>query len=194
MLLPEPSLEGLRSTHELGSRDAWSLAYPLLYGAGRQVAKARLAGNRHQQDREDLVGLALTQMVRGIVEKKTKSFNQISSWDDCLRMMRSLTRLRVTDFFREHYRNREDSVAEIPDLVPFAEVVSCGPGVEDIFVEIDRLDPPMPELFRDRFIEGCTIDEIAERRGLNRNTLCTWFANALRDLRERLNHSFADNL
>jgi DNA-directed RNA polymerase specialized sigma24 family protein len=53
---------------------------------------------------------------------------------------------------------------------------------------VDRLqpDPPVPQVFRDRFIEGWSTDEIAERRGINRNTLLTYFAKGLRTLRERL--------
>ena len=101
-------------------------------------------------------------------------------------MMRAIVRNRIADHFRSAYRNREDAVGEVPEPATAAEVVPFGPGVEDIFVEIDRLDPPMPELFRERFLQGHTIDEIAERRDLNRNTLCTWFAKSLATLRTRL--------
>jgi DNA-directed RNA polymerase specialized sigma24 family protein len=41
-------------------------------------------------------------------------------------------------------------------------------------------------VFRDRFIEGWSTDEIAERRSINRNTLLAHFAKGLRTLRERL--------
>jgi len=192
---PEPDLESLRSGEERVSAEAWARAYPLLRIAGMQVARARLAGRSHEHDREDIVATALGQMVRGIAEKRTKSFNRISSWDDCLRMMRSLTRSRLADFHRERYRNREDAVESLPEPegAAVAEVVPFGPGMEDVFVEIDRLDPPMPELFRDRFVEGLTIDEIAERRDLNRNTLCTWFAKSLAILRTRLARQESDD-
>ena len=61
-------------------------------------------------------------------------------------------------------------------------------GGESLLPELDRLlpDPPVPQVFRDRFIEGWSTDEIAQRRGINRNTLLTYFAKGLRTLRERL--------
>lgn len=188
----DPSLEDLRSSDERISREAWVTAYPILRAAGLQVARARLAGSRHEQDREDLVATALAQFVRGLVEKKSPSFNQLSVWSDCLGMMRTLTRARVLDFLRQTYRNREDPSGDLPEYTVDSLADMATAGVEDIFVEIDRLDPPLPELFRERFLEGLTIDEIAARRGVNRNTLCTWFANALRTLRGRLSHPNSD--
>jgi RNA polymerase sigma factor (sigma-70 family) len=182
--LPHP--DRLRSTVESVSETEWARAYPFLHEAGRRVAAVRLAGARWESDREDLVAAALHQFVRGLIENSPKSFKQIRSWDDCLGMMRRIVRSRVTDFHRSAGRNLEDSVETLPE----PEVIAF-PGTEEIDaealqLEVDRLDPPMPELFRDRFIEGLTLAEIAERRGINRNTLCTWFADALAKLRQRL--------
>jgi DNA-directed RNA polymerase specialized sigma24 family protein len=60
--------------------------------------------------------------------------------------------------------------------------------LDELLPEVDRLqpDPPVPQVFRDRFIEGWSTDEIATRRSINRNTLLTYFAKGLRTLRERL--------
>jgi len=182
--LPNPAR--MRSRDEAVSASEWALAYPLLFEAGMRIANSRLAGQRWERDREDLVSTALHQFVRGLVENSPESFKQIRTWDDCLGMMRRIVRSRVADFHRSIDRNREDPVEIPPDpkVVPF-------PGgseidVEALLLEIDRLDPPLPELFRERFLEGYTVAEIAERRHLNKNTLCTWFADALATLRQRL--------
>lgn len=181
-----PSPERLRSVDEAVSSREWGDAYPLLYEAGARIAAIRLSGSRWAQDREDLVSVALHQFVKGLVENRLKSFKQISSWNDCLGMMRSIVRSRIVDFHRERGRDLEDAVAELPEPVADFPVTGLGLGGEDIFHEIDRLDPPLPELFRERFVEGFTIEEIATKRGMNRNTLCTWFADALKILRHRL--------
>ena len=181
-----PSPERLRSVDEAVSSREWGKAYPLLYEAGVRIAAIRLSGSRWAQDREDLVSVALHQFVKGLAENKLESFKQISSWDDCLGMMRSIVRLRIVDFYRERGRDLADAVAELPEPAAAFQAVVPGLGSEDIFLEIDRLDPPLQELFRERFVEGFTIDEIAKKRGMNRNTLCTWFADALKILRHRL--------
>ncbi len=181
-----PSPERLRSVDESVSSREWGNAYPLLYEVGGRIAAIRLNGSRWAQDREDLVSVALNQFVKGLVENKLESFKQISSWNDCLGMMRSVVRSRLVDFYRERGRDLEDAVAELPEPVADFPATGFGLGGEDIFHEIDRLDPPLPELFRERFVEGFTIEEIAKKRGMNRNTLCTWFADALKVLRHRL--------
>lgn len=183
---PPPSPASLRSPDEAVSAREWAAAYPLLYEAGARIAATRLSGSRWAQDREDLVSVALHQFLRGLVENRLNSFKQITSWDDCLRMMRSIVRSRIVDFHRARARDLEDTVATLPEPVIAFPATGHGCGCEDIFYEIDQLDPPLPELFRERFVEGYTIDEIAVKRGMNRNTLSTWFAEALRLLRGRL--------
>ena len=183
-----PSPERLRSTEEVLSSREWARAYPLLYEAGARIAAMRLSGSRWAQDREDLVSVALHQFVQGLVENRLNSFKQITTWDDCVSMLRSIVRSRIVDFYRERARDLEDTVAQLPEA-PIAFPgggTELGLGTDDIFHEIDHLDPPLPELFRERFVEGYTIDEISAKRGINRNTLCTWFADALRLLRRRL--------
>jgi len=170
-----------------GDGHAWSSAYPLLWEAGMMIAKLRLAGERFEQDRQDLVSTAIQQLIRGLVEKKGESFNQISTWDDCLVMLRHIVRSRIIDFFRSRERNREDAVEELPeapqDFAPDQRF-----RLDELLPEVDRLqpDPPVPQVFRDRFIDGWSTDEIALRRSINRNTLLTYFAKGLRTLRERL--------
>jgi DNA-directed RNA polymerase specialized sigma24 family protein len=125
--------------------------------------------------------------MRGLIEGKTESFNQITTWDDCLGMTRDIVRKRIFDFLRSRERSREDAVEELPEAPQ-----DFDPGsrfrLEELLPEVDRLqpDPPVPQVFRDRFIEGWSTDEIATRRSINRNTLLTYFAKGLRTLRERL--------
>jgi RNA polymerase sigma factor (sigma-70 family) len=170
-----------------GDGPAWSSAYPWLWEAGMAIARLRLAGERFEQDREDLVSTALRQLIHGLVEKKECSFNQIVTWDDCLGMMRHIVRSRVFDFLRSRQRSREDAVEELPEPAPDFRAEERF-RLDELLPEVDRLqpDPPVPQVFRDRFIGGWSTDEIAARRGINRNTLLTYFAKGLRTLRERL--------
>jgi len=150
------------------------------------IARLRLSGARFQQDREDIVMKAISEFVGGF-EGGEKSFNQLRSWDDCLRMTRHIVRRRLLDFYRSSGRNREDGV----ELLPEPEVAfEAGARfrLEELLPEIDQLqpDPPLPQVFRARFLEGWSTDEIAERMQLNRNNLCTYFSKGLKRLRERL--------
>ena len=187
MDLEPPSLVELRSRDERTSTAAWNAAYPLLWEAGMRIACIRLSGERHAQDREDLVSTALQQFIRGLLEGKTQSFNQISTWDDCVGMTRHIVRQRIFDFFRSHERSREDAVEELPEVI--ADTASpLRFNLDELLHEVDRLEPnpPLPQVFRDRFMEGWSTDEIATRRSINRNTLLSHFAKGFRLLRERL--------
>lgn len=178
-------VQALRS----GDAPAWSAAYPLLWEAGVLIARIRLAGGRFEQDREDLVSTALQQFMRGLIEGRAENFNQIATWDDCLGMLRHIVRSRIMDFLRTRERRREDAVAELPEPPPDVTPETRF-NLTELLNEVDRLepDPPLPQVFRDRFIEGWSTDEIAGRRSINRNTLLSHFAKGFRVLRERLTH------
>lgn len=153
-----------------------------------RVARCRLAGGEHESNREDIVSTALQQVVKGVIEGKQESFNQISGFDDLLAVMRHIVRLRVTDFFRAQSRNREDGVETLPDVLDEVHREAPLVDLEEMMAEVDRLEPnpPLPQVFRDRFIEGWSTDEIAARRSINRNTLLSHFAKGFRILRQRL--------
>jgi RNA polymerase sigma factor (sigma-70 family) len=157
-----------------------------------RIAQLRLAGQRYQQDREDLVSTALQQFIAGLLRGE-KSYNQIQDWDDCVSMTRHIVRQRIKDFLRSSERNREEGWDELPeppqDFEPAARF-----RMDELLPEVDRLqpDPPVPQVFRARFLEGWSTDEIAERFDLNRNTLLTYFAKGLRTLRERLTYLEGD--
>ena len=152
-----------------------------------RVARIRLAGECHEQEREDIVSTALQQFVRGLIGGKSDSFNQLATWDDCLTMMRHIVRLRVTDYHRSHARNRIDTVEELPELA-WDTCSEQNFTLPELLRELDALEPnpPVPQVFRDRFLEGRSTDEIAKARNLNRNTLVSYYAKGLRTLRERL--------
>lgn len=157
------------------------------------IACMRLAGERFAEDRQDAVSIAMQQMMRGLVEGRPESFNQIATWGDCLGMFRSIVRARATEILRRHHHSPVDAVEELPDA-PQDFVPEQRFRLEELMAEVGRLrpNPPVPEVFRDRFIDGKSTDEIARQRSINRNTLCTYFANGLRTLRERLGHQEGD--
>jgi hypothetical protein len=180
-------LQALRSSDSRLSALEWAKAYPLLWEAGMRIARLRLVGAEFEQDREDTVSVAVQQFIRGMISSETDSFNQLADWNDCLGMVRHIVRLRVTDFLRGRGRRREDAVEELPEF-PLEVQPSCPFTSVELLREVDLLEPnpPVPQVFRDRFLEGRSTDEIAVERGINRNTLCSYYAKGLRTLRERL--------
>jgi RNA polymerase sigma factor (sigma-70 family) len=182
-----PSVDDLRSNHERTSAAAWSAAYPWLWEAGMRVARCRLAGSEHEPDREDVVSTAVQQVVRGVIGNSAESFNQIQTFDDVLGMTRHIVRQRITDLLRSKDRRPEDVVEELPELVD-ATPNDLRFNLAELLTEVDHLqpDPPVPQVFRDRFVEGWSTDEIAARRSINRNTLLSHFAKGFRTLRDRL--------
>lgn len=152
-----------------------------------RIARIRRAGERYEPDREDAVSTALQQLTRGVIENRSESYNQLSSFDDLLGMMRHIVRLRITDLFRSRERRTEDAVEELPEIVDLTPD-STRFQLNELLLEVDRLEPnpPLPQVFRDRFIEGWSTDEIAARRSMNRNTLLSHFAKGFRVLRDRL--------
>ena len=152
-----------------------------------RVARCRLVGSEHEHDREDAVSTAVQQVVRGVIENSAESFNQIQSFDDVLGMSRHIVRLRITDFLRSRERRPEDVVEELPELIA-ATPNEQRFNLSELLAEVDHLqpNPPLPQIFRDRFIEGWSTDEIATRRSINRNTLLSHFAKGFRTLRDRL--------
>lgn len=189
MSIAPPLIAELRSPLEAVNKAAWSACYPLLWEAGIAIARIRLSGARFEHDREDVVSGALQELVRGMLEGRADSYNQISSWDDCLRMIRHIVRQRIKDFHSARERQFVDAFEELPEP-PADFKAESRFRLEELLPEVDRLqpDPPVPQVFRDRFLEGWSTDEIAERRSINRNTLLTYFAKGLRTLRERLAH------
>lgn len=153
------------------------------------VARIRLAGSRFEPDREDVVSGALQELVRGMIERRAESYNQISNWDDCLRMTRHIVRQRIKDFHNARERQFVDAFEELPEP-PADFKAESRFRLEELLQQVDRLqpDPPVPQVFRDRFLEGWSTDEIAERHQINRNTLLTYFSKGFRTLRERLTH------
>jgi DNA-directed RNA polymerase specialized sigma24 family protein len=187
MLIAPPQISDLRSPLEAVNKAAWAACYSLLWEAGMAIARIRLAGSRFEPDREDVVSGALQELVRGMIERRAESYNQISNWDDCLRMTRHIVRQRIKDFHSARERQPVDTFEHLPEPTADFKVESRF-RLEELLPEVDRLqpDPPVPQVFRDRFLEGWSTDEIAERHQINRNTLLTYFSKGLRTLRERL--------
>lgn len=151
-----------------------------------RVARSQLLGEMHEPDREDIVSKSLQEFIKGLIADE-ESYNQLRTVDDGLGRMRQIVRYRIIDQLRKMGRNREDAVEEPPEFKPDT-VPDPRFRLDEIWPEIERLEPnpPVPQVFRDRFIEGYTPAEIAKRRSLNEDTLNSYFMKAFRTLRERL--------
>jgi hypothetical protein len=181
-----PDLAALRSRQPAVSQRAWAAAYRLLHEAGHFTARFALAGPEWEEEREDLVMTALGQLVQGVIENSEESYNGLAGWDDVVGVMRAIVRRRVTDFLRQRGRRPLDYVETLPET-GLVTSMDEGPFTRtELWEAVAELDPPLPELFQDRFITGWNTTEIAGRRSMNVNTLLTHFARGFRLLKTRL--------
>jgi RNA polymerase sigma factor (sigma-70 family) len=162
---------------------SWTSIYQSLWETGQRIALAMLRGDEYHQEREDIVATAISQTVTSFLEKSPKSRNAPPPLSDLEGMMKTIVRRRLLDHLRQKYRRA---------IVPFDEtapqpVQSSTPADEveaaELWQTIAELDPPLPDLFTDRFLLGWTTTEIAERRGLNANTVLSHFHRGFARLR-----------
>jgi RNA polymerase sigma factor (sigma-70 family) len=188
-----PTLEQLRSTDARISETAWRKAYPLLWQTASRLLSFLLTGERHQQDREDIAARALAELVRGVVEKKPESFNQIASFGDVLGMTQVIVRARTKDFFRSLARHPEDATADLPE--PPVETSASVPALTWTELEalITELPPPQPEIFQRHYAQGHTADEIAGQLRLPRSTVLSHLFRGRKTLREMLGRNAGDD-
>lgn len=173
-----PANADLRSPNPATRSAAWRLAYPLLWESGHRVAWHCLRGAEWAAQRDDLVATALAQLVEG-----AENFcNPAASFDDVLGVMKTLVRRRTIDFLRQQARRPEVLVAEVPD----SPIDARTDDAAEVWAEVARLDPPLPDLFTDRFVLGWSTSEIAERRQMNVNTVLSHFHRGFRALRTKL--------
>lgn len=177
---PDPA--DLSSPVDTIRRAAWHSAYPLLWDAGLRIAWHCLRGGEWAAQREDIVATALAQLVAGANE----ICNAARSFDDVAGVMKTIVRRRTIDFLRQQAGRPEVLVADVPDRP--AENPAPADGAE-LWAEVARLDPPLPDLFTDRFVLGWTTTEIAERREMKLNTVLSHFHRGFQSLRARLNRS-----
>lgn len=124
------------------------------------------------------------ELVRGFASGGEKTCNEPESFDDLVAVMKTIVRRRAIDFLRQRARRPETLMAEVPEThaAPDARPSTR----EDVWLEVARLDPPLPDLFSDRFLLGWNTPEIAARRQMNVNTVLSHFHRGFRILRGRL--------
>ena len=171
---------------------AWTSIYESLWQIGQRIALAMLRGAEHEQDREDIVATALSQTVTGYLEKNPKARIAAPPLSDLEGMMKTIVRRRLLDHLRQKYRR---------DIVPFDETTphpisnfspEDGALAAELWQTIAELDPPLPDLFTDRFLHGWTTTEIAQRRCLNPNTVLSHFHRGFARLRSILTQRHKD--
>lgn len=188
-----PTLAELRSTDARVSERAWAAAYPPLWKATAGLLAAHLlVGAQYEHDREDIAARSLGELVRGVVEGRPESFNQLSSFDDLQGMALQIVRARTKDYFRHRGRRPEDPTAELPE----PSHPSGEPGTQLSREEFDnliaRLPPPQPEIFRLHYVQGHTAEEIATQTGMPRNTVLSHLFRGKKTLRTWLEALFSE--
>ena len=124
------------------------------------------------------------EVVAATAKKHADFCNGLATFDDLVAVLKTTVRRRVIDFLRQRARRPEVLVAEVPETL-----VDADPSAGDataLWMEVARLDPPLPDLFSDRFLLGWTTSEIAERRQMKVNTVLSHFHRGFRVLRERV--------
>ncbi len=176
------SLRALRANDS----EAWKVAYDPLWRAALSSILRTLGASG--ADAENIASDVLAnEIVPGVLNPRTDSFNQISTFDDLLSVTRSISRNRAIDFIRRATRRPEVLV----DVLPEPALDHGGGAPADLMEIVMRhLQPPDPELFHDRFVLGHTTREIAAQRGMSHGTIVSRFARAL----ERLRHLLKEDL
>ena len=100
--------------------------------------------------------------------------------------MKTIVRRRLLDHHRRSSRRTlvpfDDSVAA--GLPSFSSSPDDHAEAEDLWQTIAALDPPLPDLFTDRFLLGWSTTEIASRRSMKPNTVLSHFHRGFARLRE----------
>ncbi len=147
-----------------------------------------LRGAEHEQDREDIVATAISQTVTRYLENNPQSRNAPPPLGDLEDMMKTIVRRRLLDHHRQRFRRNviplDETIAS--SLKDAATMPDADAQAADLWRTIAELDPPLPDLFTDRFLHGWTTTEIAQRRALNPNTVLSHFHRGFAKLRERL--------
>ena len=164
----------------------WPAIYQQLWDIGQRIVLAMLRGAEYLADREDIVSTAMTQTVHGYLEKNPLSRNVPPPFSDLEGMMRTITRRRAIDFIRQQSRRPTIPIASAPTLSSREPDPSDQAAAADLWRRVADLDPPLPDLFMDRFLLGWSTTEIAQRRQLNPNTVLSHFHRGFKLLREIL--------
>jgi len=182
-----PKLESLRSADPRLNAEAWGQAFALLWPAAlRFLNSLLLTGPQHAADREDIAAKAIAELVRGVIENKLRSFNQMTAFDDVRDMLLVILRARTTDFFRSRGRRPEDLTDEVPEPAPESSGEDPAYSWEELSVLIAELPPPQPEIFAQHYAQGRTADEIAAHLHLPRNTVLSHLFRGRKALRRKL--------
>lgn len=182
-----PLLADLRSVDARVSESAWQAAYPHLWKAAISLLAGNLlVGPEHLHDREDIAAKAISEAVQGLIEGKSASFNQMSTFDDVVGMTRQIVRARTVDFFRRRGRHPEDPTENLPEPVNETGAAESRLTREEFDALITRLKPPQPEIFRLHFVDGHTAQEIADDIKMPRGTVLSHLFRGMKMLRPYL--------
>ena len=190
---PGPSLGALRDPDARANREAWERAYPLLWSAAIRLLRHILTGPEHEHDREDIAARALTELVRGVIENRLPSFNQMAVFGDVLSMTQQIVRARTKDFFRSRGRRPEDLTDEVPDTPALGSDSSSDLTRHEFDELIRELPPPQPEIFDLHYAQGHTAEEISARLAMPRSTVLSHLFRGKKTLRKRLEERAGDD-
>ncbi len=177
-----PSIAALRA----GDREEWNRAYRPLRAAAMGVLMARL-GESRGFDIENIASRLLTEeVVPQMANPRSDSFRKVATFEDLLRMTQCVAAQRSKD--AERSRGREPEKVSVEDVQDWLQGAGRedGSGMEYFHWLTSHLDPPVPEMITQRFVEGMTVEEIADHHGKGVGVVCSAFYRAFKKLRTLL--------
>jgi len=180
-----PSIRDLRSNNSA----AWRQAYPRLLGVATSVVRGVLdpSSGHDWSDRA-------SQSVWDVYKLLTGTGSQWipQSFEDLLKLTATIARRRAFDLIRRGKCRPGpplgiDPEADFPDSDLASEPLSSSLlSLEEILSVVDCLEPPLPQMFRERFVEGIELKDVAEKHGISYKNATVKFFRAYAVLRQKL--------
>lgn len=166
-----------------GDEREWERAYQPLYDAIYPVLRAKVQ-SAFGVDWEDLVIQIITREIMPKLQTRdTDSFRQLRTFEDLLRLSKSMADKRGIDLIRKVQRKKEDALPEEWEQGG-TEPDSTAEDLESFRYQVNTLKPPKPEMFELHFVHGHTYDEIAEIKGTTVGNVCSHFYRGFKELRK----------
>jgi len=183
----EEQLETADFVERLRANDsrAWNLAYEPLYRVALAVVSKTL-WNSKDHDVENLACEAVTDFVGTFLRGQNESHNSTPSFGDLMRMTSRIAKYRTLDYLRKLKRRPELEFGLEKDAPTSQNHGSFGPDLDQVLLCMEKLPQPLGQMLTDRHIGGKTVKEIASISGINYNTVCTYLARALKQVRDCL--------
>jgi RNA polymerase sigma-70 factor (family 1) len=117
---------------------------------------------------------------------KFNTYNNIQAFLFITARNASLDFLKYRQRQREHFTDLQHHEEEVPEIPLFAETDVQAEVLKHIYDEIEKLPERSKQIFKLYYIEGISLNEIAEMLGISRQTVANQKHTALKVLRMKM--------